>query len=244
MADRHTLGREDRVVAGSSLAFYALTRTVARAVRLHQLVSARKGFSMKQHNKIFVGVDIAKKKFDVAFSPVSQGFVYDYTPAGIKLFLKELQKAKPQLICLEATGGLERELVDQLQQHGFAVAVVNPRQIRDFARAHNKLAKTDQIDARMIARFAEMMKPRLTPVLSKAQRKLSDLTARRRQLTKLITQEKNRLASTFDAEIGELIRQTILFFKEQLKKIEQQQKELIAQHGWSVLTTVTKLRFF
>ncbi len=198
---------------------------------------------MKQHNKIFVGVDIAKKKFDVAFSPVSRGFVYDYTPAGIKLFLKELQKAKPQLICLEATGGLERELVDQLQQHGFAVAVVNPRQIRDFARAHNKLAKTDQIDARMIARFAEMMKPRLTPVLSKAQQKLSDLTACRRQLTKLITQEKNRLASTFDAEIGELIRQTILFFKEQLKKIEQQQKELIAQHGWSVPTAVTIMRF-
>ena len=196
----------------------------------HQLVSARKGFSMQQHNKIFVGIDIAKNKFDVNFSHLPKGTVYEYSQKEIKEFIQILQQLKPQLICMEATGGLERKLVDHLQQHDFDVAVVNPRQIRDFAKAHNKLAKTDQIDAQIIAKFAEMIKPRITPVLSKAQRKLSDLTARRRQLTKLITQEKNRLASTFDAEICELIRQAILFLKEQLLKIEQRQNELIGQN--------------
>lgn len=182
---------------------------------------------MQQHNKIFVGIDIAKKKIDVAFSHLSQGTTFEYSPKGIKLFLNELQKVKPQLICLEATGGLERELVACLHKHQFELAVVNPRQIRDFARAKNQLAKTDQIDARIIAQFAQMMQPRITLPLSDAQQKMRDLTSRRRQLSKQIVQEKNHLASTPGKEIRKMIQLSIRFHEKQLHTIEQKQKALI-----------------
>jgi transposase len=182
---------------------------------------------MSEHNKIFVGIDVAKKKFDVVFSPLSKGLVYEYTKDGLEKFIKKIQKINPQLICMEATGGLERELVDCLHEHQFELAVVNPRQIRDFAKACGQLAKTDQIDARMIAQFGQVMQPRITLPLSNAQRKMKDLSARRRQLTHLLVQEKNRLATTADEEIKEMIQETIQLFDKQIECIELQQKQLI-----------------
>ena len=182
---------------------------------------------MQQHNTVFVGIDIAKFKFDVSFSHLSKGVTYDYTPNDIKKFMHVLQEIQPQLNCLEATGGLERKLVACLHKHQFDVAVVNPRQIRDFARAKNQLAKTDQIDARTIMEFAQVMKPRITPPLTQAQQKMRDFSSRRQQVCKMIIQERNRLDSAADREIAKLIQQSIRAYQKQIKVIEKKMRQLI-----------------
>ncbi len=188
---------------------------------------------MTQDNKVstqfktFVGIDVSKDKFDVAFSNLPKGKTFTYTKKELKQFLLSLKDSETPLICLEATGGLERELVRTLQEEGFSVSIVNPRQIRDFARASNQLAKTDQIDARVIARFAEKMQPRITPVLTVSQQKLRDLTARRRQLSSMLVQEKNRLGNTPDQEIRKMIEKVINLYEKQLDTIQQKQQQLI-----------------
>ncbi|WP_417851859.1 IS110 family transposase [Thalassoglobus sp.] len=190
---------------------------------------------MTQHNNIHtqfktcVGIDVSKDKFDVACSHISKGKTFAYTKTGLKQFLLSLKDSEAPLICLEATGGLERELVRTLQEEHYPVAVVNPRQIRDFARASNQLAKTDQIDARVIAQFAQTMQPRITPKLTEPQQKLRDLTARRRQLSSMLVQEKNRLSSTPDEEIQKMIQEVIKLYEKQLKKIQQKQQKLIEE---------------
>ncbi|MEZ5941816.1 MAG: transposase [Planctomycetaceae bacterium] len=150
-----------------------------------------------------------------------------YTKAGLKLLISSLKKFEVALICCEATGELERTLVQVLHEQGFVVAVVNPRQIRDFARPMNQLAKTDEIDAGIIAQFAWLINPRPTKPLTESQQRLRDLTSRRRQVTKLIIQEKNRLASTADKEICRMIQRAIRLYEQQLDTLKQKQHELI-----------------
>lgn len=181
---------------------------------------------MSQNNIICVGIDVSKKKFDVAVSNSKVSKSYLYNSSGLRKLLTALQQIKPELICLEATGGLERELVAWLHLHEFSLAVVNPRQIRDFARACGQLAKTDQIDAVIIARFALTMKPRITHPISFSQQKMKDLTARRRQVNQMMIQEKNRLTSTGDQEIRKMIQQSIRLFSKQLQAIQRELEEL------------------
>ncbi len=193
----------------------------------HQLAFARKGLCMTNHNTIYVGIDVSKDKLDVAFSNVTSVQTIPYTKQGLKQLLSSLKKSPVAIICLEATGGIERELVTVLHQQELPVSVVNPRQIRDFARASNQLAKTDQIDARVIAQFAQVMQPRLTTPLSESQQKLRDLTARKRQVTKQLIQEKNRLRTTSDREIQKMIQQAITFYENQLETLQAQLEEII-----------------
>jgi len=101
---------------------------------------------MTQHNTIFVGIDIAKQKFDVAFSNKKTVQTILYTERGIQQFINSLKEIQPALICMEATGGLERLLHQKLCKKGFSVAIVNPRQIRDFARSTGQLAKQNRCD--------------------------------------------------------------------------------------------------
>ena len=182
---------------------------------------------MTDHNKVCLGIDVSKNNLDVAVSNQQKGKTIPYTQDGIKKLLAICQEIQPHLICLEATGGWERTLVNALQQNNYAVAVVNPRQIRDFARASNQLAKTDQIDAKIIAQFAEKMQPRITPSLTKSQQKLKDLTARRRQITHTLIQEKNRLATTVDDDCCDMIQQAIDLYQQQLNDIQAKQRKLI-----------------
>ena len=184
---------------------------------------------MADHNNCCIGIDVAKGKLDLASSESKQVKSFEYNKNGLKKLLTFITECCPQLICLEATGGWERELVSTLHEHEWNVAVVNPRQIRDFARATNQLAKTDEIDARMIARFAKLMQPRITPKLNDSQQKLRDLTSRRRQVNKLLVQEKNRLSTTHDKEIQKRIRQAIRFYEKQLDTVRQAQLKIIQQ---------------
>jgi transposase len=182
---------------------------------------------MHQHNTEDVGIDISKSKFDVSFPDRSKSVVYKNTPAGRKKLIATLMKLQPKRVCLEATGNWENRLVACLHKHQIPVSVVNPRLIRDFARAKNQLAKTDEIDARIIREYAEVMDPRLTPPLTEAQQKMREFTSRREQTSKMIIQEKNRLETIVDQDVIKMIEQSIAFHKEQLRLIEKELKALI-----------------
>lgn len=140
----------------------------------------------------FVGIDVAKKHLDVHIRPSGQAFTTTRDAPGLDDLVKQLQAIKPGLIVLEATGGYEAVVTATLGAAGLPVLVVNPRQIRDFARACGTLAKTDTLDAAIIARFADRVRPGLRPLPDKATRELGELTARRRQVVDMITAEGQR----------------------------------------------------
>lgn len=184
----------------------------------------------QDHHIIFAGIDVAKHSFDTATSQSSEVLHSTYDERGLRELVKHLHKAKPELIVMEATGGLERGLHHHLTHAGFNVAIVNPRQVRDFARAFNQLAKTDQIDARIIALFAQMIQPRTTAVPAKHEEKLQSLVTRRRQVVKNRVQESNRLDRTHDRDVRRMIEQLIAFLTRQLEKIEQQVAKIIEEN--------------
>lgn len=178
-------------------------------------------------SSLYIGIDVSKRLLHVASSDSSRVIVHDNEPSGIRKLIDFLRSIQTALVCLEATGGYERLLVQTLVQAGFKVAVVNPRLIRDFARATNRLAKTDRIDAQIIALFAQKMQPSPTPLLSQSQRNIQDLQTRRRQINEMIVQEKNRLDTMHHPKIRRLIEKAIKLYKEQLDEIDQELKEAI-----------------
>ena len=141
---------------------------------------------------MFVGIDVAKDRLDVHIRPSGEAFTVARDGEGIDELAERLRAAAPSLIVLEATGGFEAVVVAGLAAAGLPIVVVNPRQIRDFARATARLAKTDALDAAVIAHFAEAVKPPIRPLADPQARLLGELMARRRQLIEMITAEKNR----------------------------------------------------
>ena len=138
------------------------------------------------------GIDVSKLWLDCARDEGGQ-WREPNTPQGIKRALKHIKGFDPKLVVLEATGGYEREVVSALRKGGLAVAVVNPRQIRDFARAVGRLAKTDAIDAQVLARYARTLEPEARAAPSPAEVMLSATVERRRQLLVAVGAERNRL---------------------------------------------------
>lgn len=181
------------------------------------------------HEQQFIGIDVSKKFLDVHRLPSGQAQRFTNELAGWRKLASWINQEPPTLICLEATGGYEKPVVEFLQQRSVPVAVVNPRQIRDFARALNQLAKTDAIDARVIALFAQRIQPQITPMIEKNQEKLKQLTARRRQVQEMITRESNRRQRTFDPGIGEMIDQAIDLYRQQIKELEKQIERLMLE---------------
>jgi transposase len=143
---------------------------------------------------IFVGIDVSKAQLDVALRPTGR-FVVPNDDAGIAQLLERLQATAPTLVILEATGGIELPLTGALAAAGLPVVVVNPRQIRDFAKAVGQLAKTDALDAQVLAHFAEVVRPTPRPLPDVETQELAALVTRRRQLIEMLTAEKNRVAS-------------------------------------------------
>lgn len=140
----------------------------------------------------YVGIDVAKSHLDVAVRPSGQRWRYQRDEAGIAALVHRLSQEKPALIVIEATGGLEMSVVSALLQAALPVVVVNPRQVRDFAKATGRLAKTDQLDADVLAHFGEALKPTPRPLPSEQQRQLDTLIGRRRQLVEILVAERNR----------------------------------------------------
>ena len=146
------------------------------------------------HPLIFVGIDVSKAQLDVALRPPGR-FVVPNDDSGIAQLLERLKATSPTLIILEATGGIELPLTGALATAGLPVVVVNPRQIRDFAKATGQLAKTDALDAQILAHFAEVVRPDPRPLPDAQTQELAALVTRRRQLIEMLTAEKNRVAS-------------------------------------------------
>lgn len=144
---------------------------------------------------VFVGIDVSKARLDVALRPAGTQFTVPYDDAGIAAVVGRLGPLAPVGIVLEATGGLEVLLSGALATAGLPVAVVNPRQVRDFARATGQLAKTDRLDAQILAQFAEAVRPVRRPLPDASTQQLAALITRRRQLVEMLTAEKNRRGS-------------------------------------------------
>lgn len=143
----------------------------------------------------YVGIDIAKARLDVAVRPSGAQWVSGSNPTSLDELVERLQALQPELIVLEATGGLEGPVVAALAAAGLPVAVVNPRQVRDFARAIGQLAKTDVLDAQVLAHFAQAIHPTPRPLPDAQAQELAGLLARRRQLIGMLTAERQRLDS-------------------------------------------------
>lgn len=144
-------------------------------------------------SKGFVGVDVSKARLDVFVSTNASVAWFGNDEACVAELVGVLGAADPQRIVLEATGGLERTLVAQLLAAHLPVCVVNPRQVRDFAKATGRLAKTDRLDAQVLALFAEKVEPVQRPLLDEVAQAFANQLARRRQLVEMLTMEKNRL---------------------------------------------------
>jgi transposase len=141
----------------------------------------------------FVGIDVSKDTLDVCVYPTQDTFRVPNSPDGLDELMKRLKPIEPRLIVFEATGGYETLAVSSLAAAGLPVVVVNPRQIRDFAKSIGRLAKTDVIDAGVIARFASAVRPELRPLKDSPSQELTGLVTRRRQIVGMIVAETNRL---------------------------------------------------
>jgi transposase len=153
---------------------------------------------------LFVGIDVAKHRLEIQVRPSGESFTIDHDDESVAALVERLGALTPALIVLEATGGLEVRLAAALAAAGLPVAVVNPRQIRAFARATGRLAKTDRLDARAIAHFAEAVRPPVRPLPDEATRHLGALVARRRQLLEMLVAERNRRQAAAPALHGRI----------------------------------------
>ena len=143
-----------------------------------------------------VGIDVSKDSLDLAIRPSGEHWSIDHDPRQFPALIEKLIQLGPARIVLEATGGLETLVVTNLAAAGLPVCVINPRQARDFAKATGQLAKTDQVDAHLLAHFGEALQPKLRELPSKQAQLFEALLTRRRQLIQMRTAEKNRLAMT------------------------------------------------
>ena len=143
---------------------------------------------------VFVGIDVSKAALDVAVHRPATRWTVDYTEATLPSLVARLTALAPALIVLEATGGLEGPLVGAVAAAGLPVVVVNPRQVRDFAKATGRLAKTDTLDAAVLAHFAAAVQPAVRPLPDAATQGLAAVVTRRRQLVDMLTAERNRLS--------------------------------------------------
>jgi transposase len=168
----------------------------------------------------FVGIDVAQATLDVHVWPGAKRFSYANDANGIQSLIKLLQEQPPELIVLEATGGYEIVVSAHLAAAQLPVAVVNPRQVRAFASGIGKLAKTDRIDAQVLARFAETVRPPVRPIATDEEKRLRDLVVRRQQLVDMRAQEKNRLRGTAHTRVKRSVQAVITLLDLQIKEIE------------------------
>lgn len=151
--------------------------------------------------ELFVGIDVSKARLDGCVRPTGQAFQHPNDPDGVAALVARLVPLAPAGVVLEATGGYEVPAASALAAAGLPVAVVNPRQARDFAKATGRLAKNDRIDAAVLAHFGEAIRPRPRPLPDAQARSLDALLARRRQLLDMLTMERNRLGVCADAAV-------------------------------------------
>ena len=177
---------------------------------------------------LFVGIDVAKAELVVALGPSRDLLAVPNDESGIRHVLEHLQAASPALIVLEATGGYETAAVAALAAAGLPVVVANPRQVRAFAKAMGILAKTDNIDAHVLALFAERVRPPIRPLPDEALRMLDALLTRRRQLIEMLVAERNRLAHALPP-VEKSLKQHIRWLERRLADVDSDMDQAIQQ---------------
>ena len=168
---------------------------------------------------LFVGIDVAKATLDIALRPSKQLWQIIYDDAQIEALVTQLSELSPTLIVIEATGGLERILVAALVAAKLPVVVINPRLARDFAKAIGRLAKTDRIDAQVLAHYGEAIRPSLRPLPDADTQQLRALVDRRRQLMDMMSAEQSRL-NTSSARIRDSIEHHLTWLRQQVAKLD------------------------
>lgn len=195
-------------------------RTVARATGARIL----QGWAIWEEDPmsstpVTVGIDVAKAALDIAIRPAGAHWQVPDDEAGIAVLLARLRPLAPALIVLEASGGWERLVTATLAEAGLPVAVVNPRQVRDFAKAIGQLAKTDALDAHLLARFAEVVRPAPRPLADAQAQALAALVARRRQVLAMLTAERQRLG-TAHPPVRPRVQAHIAFLEQDLAALD------------------------
>jgi transposase len=169
---------------------------------------------------ITVGIDVSKDRLDVALRPSGEAFVVERNAAGLDRLVARLVELAPQLVALEATGGFETIAAAALAGAQLPVVVVNPAQVRAFAKALGRHAKTDPIDAAVIAHFAEATKPQVKPLPDEATRLLADLVARRRQIVEMISAERQRERRITLPSLRKSIRRVVATLEKELNSLD------------------------
>ena len=167
----------------------------------------------------FVGIDVSKAQLDVAVRPAGKSWALPHDDTGVQQLVSQMVDLGPTLVLLEATGGLEIPLVAALAAAALPVVVVNPRQVRDFAKATGTLAKTDSLDAAVLAHFADAVRPDVRPLKDAETQVLNSLTARRHQVMTMLVAEKNRLGSAISA-VSPRIEAHISWLEQELRDLD------------------------
>ena len=193
---------------------------------------------MNNKTEINVGVDTGKKQLDIYIRPVDEYFTVPNTDKGIKEAIKRIKKHSVKRIIIEATGRLELPFACAASQADLPLVIANPLQVHQFALSTGKLAKTDKLDAKMIAHYGEALQPRLTTLKPENTRKISDLLVRRSELLEMRTMEKNRL-SILPKHLQAEIKRHITYLKKAMDKLEKELDKLIAETPeWERLMTI------
>jgi transposase len=181
----------------------------------------------------FIGIDVSRSKLDIAVADGKGTVTIDNTQTAIISWIGQLEAASCTLVVMEATGGYEALVVKLLHSHNIALAVTNPRQVRDFAKGIGRNAKTDAIDAEVLSIFAQVVRPAPQAARSDDEIKLGALVERRRQLLDLINQEHNRSLQTIDDDIKTSIQEVLESLKKQLKTIDKQLAKAVQSNAAS-----------
>ena len=176
----------------------------------------------------YVGIDVAKAQVDVAVRPTDDSWEVPYDQKGIRKLVAQMKALEPAMVLLEASGGLELSLVAALAAAALPVVVVNPRQVRDFARATGKLAKTDSLDAAALAHFAEAVRPPVRPLRDAETQALNSLAGRRHQVMTMLVSEKNRLSAATVA-VRPRIEAHIAWLEQELDDLDEGLRKTLRQ---------------
>ena len=181
-----------------------------------------------EQESTYVGIDVAKANVDVAVRPTDDRWESTRDEAGVRQLVSRLKALEPVMVLLEASGGLELPLVAALAAEAVPVVVVNPRQVRDFARATGKLAKTDALDAGVLAHFAEAVQPPVRPLRDAETQALNSLVARRHQMMAMLVSEKNRLNSAA-VPVRPSIEGHISWLEQALDDLDRRLRQVLSQ---------------
>lgn len=178
--------------------------------------------------EIFIGIDISKTQMDVAIWDNEETWEFENEAAGWQEMVEKSKELNPSLIVVEASGGIEQSIVAELYLEKLPVAIVNPTRVRNFARSTGQLAKTDKLDARLIAHFAQAVRPKVRPLRTAEQEHLNALVTRRRQVVQILTAEKNR-RSTTHSTLRKSLQQHIEWLNAELEGLDEEIEQYIQE---------------